>query len=92
VLYCSHFPISGIDLLRKQLIKLQKEREKITLEKGLAARDNNDLRENFAYDYWVEQEFVITAKIHGILKEIERLSPSRPSQYNKKRKSASKKP
>jgi len=63
--------MSVVDILRKQLIKLQKEREEITLEKGLAARDNNDLRENFAYDYWVSQEELITARIFATLKEIE---------------------
>ena len=60
-----------IDQLRAKLISRRKERDKITFEKGMAARDNNDLRENFAYDYWLEKEFVITARILNITKEIE---------------------
>ena len=84
--------MSVVDLLRKQLIKLQKEREEITLEKGLTARDNNDLRENFAYDYWVEREFIVTAKIHAILKEIERLTPKTSQRKSKKSRQASKMP
>ncbi|HLB51991.1 hypothetical protein A3F07_03405 [candidate division WWE3 bacterium RIFCSPHIGHO2_12_FULL_38_15] len=84
--------MSVIDLLRNKLIKLQKEREKVTLEKGLAARDNTDLRENFAYDYWVEREFVVTAKIYNILKEIEELGPKIPRSKKKKRSHAPKLP
>ena len=84
--------MSVVDILRKQLIKLQKEREEITLEKGLTARDNNDLRENFAYDYWVEREFMVTAKIHAILKEIERLNPKTSHSKSKKSRQASKMP
>ena len=84
--------MSVIDLLRNKLIKLQKEREEITLEKGLAARDNNDLRQNFGYDYWVEREFVVTAKIYDILKEIEKLSPKEPRSRSKESRQASKMP
>ena len=44
------------------------------MEKGLTARDNNDLRENAAYDYWCEKEAVATAKILNLIKEIEELA------------------
>ena len=59
--------------MRQDLVKLRQDREKITMEKGLMARDNNDLRENFAYDYWVEKENQVTIRIHRIIAEIEDL-------------------
>lgn len=59
-----------VDLLREKLVALNREREDIILEKGLAARDNNDLRENFAYDYWSDKERVVTARIHALIREI----------------------
>ncbi len=53
---------------------MQKEQDFIIMEKGLTARDNNDLRENAAYDYWCEKEAVATAKILNLIKEIEELA------------------
>ena len=51
----------------KQKIKdLQKEREQVILEKGLAAQENADLRENFAYDYWNHKEIDLTHKIQRL--------------------------
>ena len=55
-----------IDKLREKLIDLRKEREKITFEKGMAANENKDLRENSAYDYWFEKEMLITARINNV--------------------------
>ena len=76
-----------IELLREKLTALNKEREEIILEKGLAARDNNDLRENFAYDYWSEKERVATARIHALSKEIEEIyTSSRSDKKNSFRK------
>ena len=59
-----------VDQLRKKLKRLQTERDEIILEKGLAARDNNDLRENFAYDYWENKERMLTIRIHKVIQEI----------------------
>lgn len=59
-----------IEQLREQLVNLRKERDVIIFEKGLAAQDNNDLRENSTYDYWLEKEFNITHRIMSITKEI----------------------
>lgn len=63
-----------VEMLRKRLSEQRKKLEKATIEKGLAAEENKDLRENFAYDYWVDQERLITARIHATLKEIESLT------------------
>ena len=62
------------ETLRQKLKFLREEREKAMLEKGLAAEDNKDLRENFAYDYWEQQETNISAQIFQITKEIEELT------------------
>ncbi len=60
-----------LEQLRQKLKELRTEREAITMEKGLVARENNDLRENFAYDYWCEKEHVITTQIHKLMEEID---------------------
>ena len=39
---------SEIDNLREKLNELRKLRDNATMEKGLAAEENKDLRENFA--------------------------------------------
>jgi transcription elongation GreA/GreB family factor len=65
-----------IDQLRAELVTLRKEREKVTIEKGLIAQDNKDLRENAAYDYWEQKERNITSRIHKIIQEIEERSKS----------------
>lgn len=62
-----------IDELREKLGSLQKEREKVILEKGFAAEDNKDLRENAQYDFLLQKEHLITTRIHNILKEIDSL-------------------
>jgi len=63
-----------IDKLRNEIIKLRKEREEIIFEKGLAAEDNKDLRENFAYDYWFEKEMLVSSRIKYLIGMIEELS------------------
>jgi transcription elongation GreA/GreB family factor len=63
-----------IDELRDKLILLRKQRDEAVLQKGLAARENNDLRENFAYDYWEMQERNLTSRILEITFEIEGLA------------------
>ena len=74
-----------IDKLREKLIDLRKEREKITFEKGMAANENKDLRENSAYDYWFEKEMLITARINNVTLEIMKISPNkRPKQTPRK--------
>ncbi len=62
-----------IDLLREDLKKLMSQREKIQMEKGMAAEHNKDLRENADYDYWLEREQTITARIRRLTAEIETL-------------------
>lgn len=49
--------------LKRKIKELQSQREKAIFEKGLAARENGDLRENFAYDYWSQKELDLTHKI-----------------------------
>jgi len=51
-----------IDKLRQELTELRKERDKIIFEKGMAANENKDLRENSAYDYWFEKEDISPKK------------------------------
>ena len=63
-----------MNLLRKELVELRKEREKITIEKGLIAQDNKDLRENAAYDHWEQKERNVTSRIYKIIQEIEERS------------------
>lgn len=65
---------SEMDLLREKLSDLRKQRDNAAMEKGLAAEENKDLRENFAYDYWDTQERNITFRIHGIMEEIDELA------------------
>ena len=80
-----------IDNLREELIKLRKERSQIILEKGFAAEENKDLRENSAYDYWFEKEMQITSRIYHITNMIQELS--KKSKENKKsKKETQKKP
>jgi len=63
-----------IDKLRNELIKLREERSKIIFEKGMAAGENKDLRENFAYDYWFEKECQVTGRIARVREMIHDLS------------------
>lgn len=68
--------------------------EKATMEKGLAAEENKDLRENSAYDYWDEKERALLFRIRKIAKEIsEESNKNKPQKKAVKAKSkAQKKP
>lgn len=63
-----------IDKLRKELVEIRKERERIVFEKGMAAEENKDLRENSAYDYWFEKEMLVTTRINHIISMINEIS------------------
>jgi transcription elongation GreA/GreB family factor len=60
-----------LEQLRQKLKELQKHREHAIMEKGLAAQENQDLRENSDYDYWEMEESNFTFRIHNIIREIE---------------------
>lgn len=59
-----------VDELRNKITELKKELTQTTLEKGLSAEDNKDLRENFAYDYWDQKERILLNRIHALMAEI----------------------
>jgi len=73
------------ETLRHIITKFRKELEKATLEKGLAAEDNKDLRENFAYDYWDDKERMITIRIGKVLKELSDLTKAKVQKPVKKK-------
>lgn len=75
-----------IDKLRKELIKLRRERDKIIFEKGMAAEENKDLRENSVYDYWFEKEMQINSRINHTILMIEDLSPKKKKVSSKNNK------
>lgn len=75
-----------VERLRERLSEQRKKLEEASFEKGLAAEENKDLRENFAYDYWVSQEQLITARIFATLKEIEHLTKKPKKKIIKKSK------
>lgn len=79
----------SVDYYRKQIQSLNVERERIIMEKGLAADANKDLRENAEYDYWSEKEIAITGRIGDLIIEIERLTKdgSKPKTTVKSKKS-----
>jgi hypothetical protein len=66
-----------IEILREKIHELNKEREHATLQKGLAAEENKDLRENFDYDLWEQKETMLTVRIHNLIREIESLIPKK---------------
>jgi len=75
--------------LRNKISELKKQLEVATLEKGLAADENKDLRENSVYDYWDQKESILIIRIHRIMKEIRDLSPKKkPLNKPKHKKSA----
>ncbi len=68
-------------------MKLREERAKVIFEKGLAAEENKDLRENFAYDYWFEKECQMKARIIQVVDMIEEISSkSKPKKIVKQKK------
>jgi transcription elongation GreA/GreB family factor len=75
-----------IDRLRNELIKLREERSKVIFEKGLAAEENKDLRENFAYDYWFEKECQMEARIAQIVEMINEISSNTKPKKDIKQK------
>ena len=76
-----------IDKLRNELIKLREERSKVIFEKGLAAEENKDLRENFAYDYWFEKECQMEARIAQVKDMIEEITnKSKPKKVIEQKK------
>ncbi len=75
-----------IDKLRQELTELRKERDKIIFEKGMAANENKDLRENSAYDYWFEKEMHINARIHHTILMIEDISPKKKTNPKNSKK------
>ncbi|KKS07049.1 hypothetical protein A3K01_02950 [candidate division WWE3 bacterium RIFOXYD1_FULL_43_17] len=75
-----------VERLRERLSEQRKKLEEASFEKGLAAEENKDLRENFAYDYWVSQEQLVTARIFATLKEIEHLTKKPEKKIIKKSK------
>ena len=74
-----------IEKLREKISQLKKELERATLEKGLAAEENKDLRENSMYDSWEEKETMYTIRIHKMMKEIRDLTPKNPSKKPSKK-------
>lgn len=74
-----------IENLRQKIKELSAELSHATLEKGLAAEDNKDLRENSDYDYWDQKESLLIIRIHRLMKEINDLySASGVKTSNKK--------
>ena len=65
---------SKLEHLQEELKRLRKERAEIIFEKGMAAEDNKDLRENGAYIAMEEREQWYTAKIHKTMREIEEIT------------------
>jgi transcription elongation GreA/GreB family factor len=63
-----------LETLRQKIKELNTHRDKAIMQKGLAAEDNKDLRENAEYDYWVEKELFFTAQIITLIKEIQKLT------------------
>jgi hypothetical protein len=59
-----------IEELRTKIKELKIALDNATMEKGLNAEENKDLRENSAYDYWDQKERDLLFKIRRIMKEI----------------------
>lgn len=59
--------------------------EKTTVEKGLAAEENKDLRENSAYDYWDEKERNLIFRIRKIMRDISDTAKKEKSTIKTKR-------
>lgn len=72
-----------IEKLRTKIKELSTELAHATLEKGLAAEDNKDLRENSDYDYWDQKESLLIIRIHRLMNEINDLY--KPVQKPKKK-------
>lgn len=79
-----------VEVLRAKLGELRKELERVTMEKGLAAEDNKDLRENFAFDYWYQQEELMLGRIRSLMHEIKSLAKVKDKPQVKKKKQVEK--
>lgn len=62
-----------IDELREKIAELNKKRDEIIMEKGLAAEANKDLRENSLFDYCEMKERNLTIQINNLIHEIQDL-------------------
>jgi hypothetical protein len=80
----------NVEKLRRKLIELRKKRTHITTQKGFAANDNKDLRENATYDNWLDQEFLVNAEIREVIDKIEELTGKKPKHKWYKPKSGEK--
>lgn len=76
-----------IDKLRNELIHLREERAKIIFEKGLAAEENKDLRENSSYDFWFNKECLMNSRIARIINMIQEIADkANPKKVIKRKK------
>jgi hypothetical protein len=66
--------MSKLEKLQEELFELRRVRAKITFEKGMAADDSKDLRENGVYIIMEEKEHYYTSKILAVTKEIETIT------------------
>jgi hypothetical protein len=83
---------TDIEILRKKLTELRKERDAIMFEKGLSAEENKDLRENATFDFWARKEHNVTSQILQITKEITELTHKNRPTVNKPANKVPKKP
>jgi len=63
-----------LEQLQSELAKLRRERDVVIFEKGMAADDSKDLRENGVYIAMEERENYYTAKIYKTIRETENLT------------------
>lgn len=78
--------MSKLEELQQELFKLRRERLEITIEKGLIAEEEKDLRENGAYTIMEEKENLHTSKIMVVTKQIEDLTRKPGPKFKKDKK------
>jgi len=80
--------MTKLEQLQKELADLRKTRQKVILEKGEAAEDNKDLRENGAYIALEEREHYYTSKIHKVIRDLDNLTrkPAKEIRKNVEKK------
>lgn len=79
--------MTKLEQLQNELFALRRLRKEVTLEKGIIAEDEKDLRENGAYMIMEEKEHLLTSKIMAITKEIDKLTMKpvkKPIRKNRK--------
>lgn len=69
-----------IESLREDLKKLREKLAEVTLQKGLAAQDDKDLRENANYEYWLNQEYITMGRIRTTMELISKLAQDQTSK------------